>query len=174
LTIGNSVTEIGDYAFCDCSGITSLTLPNSVTTIGRSAFDGCSGITSLTLPNSVTTIGDKAFGGSDKLVEVNYDTAEPISASKNIFGESIYEKATLNVAKGGLERARATEPWMYFANIKEKENSVIEDVMAEFDPTAPVEVYNLNGMKVADTAEGLPSGLYIIRQGKTAKKVAVK
>ena len=65
LTIGNSVTTVGDYAFSSCSGFTgSLTIGNSVTTIGDSAFSSCSGFTgSLTIPNSVTTIGDEAFSG---------------------------------------------------------------------------------------------------------------
>lgn len=65
LTIPNTVTSIGDYAFAHCSRLTgSLTIPNSVTTIGDNAFRGCSGFSgSLTIPNSVTTIGDYAFEG---------------------------------------------------------------------------------------------------------------
>ena len=55
------VTSIGDYAFYDCSGLTSVTIPNSVTSIGDYAFSGCSGLTSVTIPNSVTSIGSYAF-----------------------------------------------------------------------------------------------------------------
>ena len=55
------VTSIGDYAFSDCSGLTSVTIPDSVTSIGNCAFDGCSGLTNVTIPNSVTSIGDYAF-----------------------------------------------------------------------------------------------------------------
>ena len=36
--IGNSVTTIGDYAFCRCYGLTSIVIPGSVTTIGDAAF----------------------------------------------------------------------------------------------------------------------------------------
>jgi hypothetical protein len=38
VTIGNSVTSIGESAFWCCSGLTSVTIPNSVTSIGESAF----------------------------------------------------------------------------------------------------------------------------------------
>ena len=61
VTIGNSVTSIGEGAFSGCSGLTSITIPDSVTSIGRSAFNGCSGLTSITIPNSVMSIGDRAF-----------------------------------------------------------------------------------------------------------------
>ncbi|MBE6614189.1 MAG: hypothetical protein E7631_02665 [Ruminococcaceae bacterium] len=60
---GYTVTEIGNYAFYNCSGFTgSLTIPDSVTSIGEGAFSDCSGFTgSLTIPDSVTSIGNHAF-----------------------------------------------------------------------------------------------------------------
>ena len=61
ITISNSVTSIGYKAFYDCTGLTSITIPNSVTSIGYEAFKYCTGITSITIPNSVTSIGDGAF-----------------------------------------------------------------------------------------------------------------
>ena len=61
ITIPNSVTSIGDYAFVGCSSLTSITIPNSVTSIDRNAFAGCSSLTSVTIPNSVTSIGNSAF-----------------------------------------------------------------------------------------------------------------
>ena len=128
----------------------------------------------MSIPGSVTTIGSYAFRGCDNLVEVNYDTTEPVSADKYLFSDDTYRTATLNVAIGGLDKAYGTEPWMYFVNIKEKQFAGIEEVTADFDPNAPVEVYNLSGEKVADNTDNLPAGLYIIRQGKTARKVAVK
>ena len=61
--ISYPVTSIGDEAFCDCSGLTSVTIPNSVTSIGQGAFKGCNVLTSVTIPNSVTSIGKGAFSG---------------------------------------------------------------------------------------------------------------
>lgn len=55
-----SVTSIGDEAFYDCSGLTSINIPNSVIYIGYNAFSHC-GLTSITIPNSVTTIEAYAF-----------------------------------------------------------------------------------------------------------------
>ena len=53
--------EIGEYAFHDCSGLTSLTLPAGITSISDCAFEGCSGLTSLTIPAGITSIGSRAF-----------------------------------------------------------------------------------------------------------------
>ena len=38
VVIENGVTGIGDYAFSDCTALTSVTVPDSVTRIGSSAF----------------------------------------------------------------------------------------------------------------------------------------
>ena len=43
----------------------------------------------------------------------------------------------------------------------------------EIDFNAPVEVYNMQGMLLGRDVRNLPSGLYIIRQGKLAKKLAI-
>ena len=73
VTIGNSVKSIGESAFAYCSGLTSVTIGNSVTSIGDRAFDQCSGLTSVTIPNSVTTIGEEVFGNCSRLNSVIVD-----------------------------------------------------------------------------------------------------
>ena len=42
-----SVTSIGNYAFRDCTGLTSVVIPDSVTSIGSYAFFNCTGLTSI-------------------------------------------------------------------------------------------------------------------------------
>ena len=42
------------------------------------------------------------------------------------------------------------------------------------DYTRPYEVYNMSGLKVADSTDGLTNGLYIIRQGSAAVKTMVR
>lgn len=59
--IPTSVTSIGDFAFCGCSSLTSVTIPNSVTAIGFQAFSGCLRLTSVSLGEGVVNIGSQAF-----------------------------------------------------------------------------------------------------------------
>ena len=70
LIIPDDITEVKDYAFYRCSGLTSVTIPESVTSIGNYAFSGCSGLTSVTILEGVTSIGDSAFSGCSGLTSV--------------------------------------------------------------------------------------------------------
>ncbi|MDE6295294.1 MAG: leucine-rich repeat protein [Muribaculaceae bacterium] len=72
VTIPNSVTSIGHYAFVYCSSLTSVIIPNSVTSIGHYAFYECSSLISVAIPNSVTSIGIRAFNGCYKLIKSAY------------------------------------------------------------------------------------------------------
>ena len=65
-----SVTNIGNYAFENCSVLTSIKIPNSVTVIGHDAFVSCSGLISIELPNSVTRIGTSAFAICSGLISI--------------------------------------------------------------------------------------------------------
>ena len=69
ISIPNSVTLIGHYAFCVC-GLTSITIPESVTWIGNEAFCNCGGLTSVTIPGSVTSILRGAFSHCANLQSV--------------------------------------------------------------------------------------------------------
>ena len=69
LTLPDSVTTIGDYAFA-ANELNSLTIGNNVTTIGDSAFYD-NELISLTIPDSVTTIGNWAFD-TNNLTSVNF------------------------------------------------------------------------------------------------------
>jgi hypothetical protein len=54
ITIPNSVTSIGDYAFYGCTSLTSITIPNSVTSIGDGTFGDCTNLTSVTFQGTIS------------------------------------------------------------------------------------------------------------------------
>ena len=70
VAIPNSVTSIGEAAFEDCEGMTSLTIGSGVTSIGSLAFSYCTSLTSVTIPNSVTSVGEEAFSGCEGLISL--------------------------------------------------------------------------------------------------------
>ena len=86
LYIEDGVTTISDYAFKDCTGLTSITISDSVTSIGNWAFRDCTGLTSVTIPNSVTNISDYAFSNCNNVYLLVYKNsfAEQYAISNNI------------------------------------------------------------------------------------------
>ena len=47
ITIPDSVTSIGDYAFVHCTGLRSITIPAAVTVMRNGVFDNCTSLTRL-------------------------------------------------------------------------------------------------------------------------------
>ncbi|MCM1072042.1 MAG: leucine-rich repeat domain-containing protein [Bacteroides sp.] len=72
ITLPESLTYIGTFAFYKCTSLTSVNLPKSLTNIGRSAFSRCSSLTSISQPESLTRIEDYAFYGCSSLSSVNF------------------------------------------------------------------------------------------------------
>ena len=69
------VTSIGNSAF-RLSGLISVRIPNSVTNIGNYAFQNCSYLSSVTIGNSVTFIGNQAFEDCSSLTSVHISDLE--------------------------------------------------------------------------------------------------
>lgn len=68
--LGGGITKIGSSAFYNCNALTEIVIPDSVTTIGYSAFENCSSLTEIVIPDSVTTIGGYAFNYCSYLTSV--------------------------------------------------------------------------------------------------------
>lgn len=79
LIIPNSINQINNFAFVNCSGIKSIRFSNQ-NAIGERAFYGCTGLTSLTTGKNVDFIGSSAFQNCTSLNEVNIVQGQ-ISAS---------------------------------------------------------------------------------------------
>lgn len=70
ITIPDSVTSIGAYAFYESSGLTSIELPDGVKSIGSHAFCYCSSLTSITIPGSVSFMDVYAFSHCFNLTNI--------------------------------------------------------------------------------------------------------
>ena len=129
--IPNSVTSIGDYAFYNCDGLTSIEIPNSVTTIGIQAFYSCSGLTSIEIPNSVTTIGNWAFAYSSLTsVEISNSVttigdlafdcysllsikchSEDVPKTSTTAFDNCPSEMNIQVPEGSVDLYKSAEPW---------------------------------------------------------------
>ena len=173
----SNVTHMNQM-FTNCRALTSLDLSNFNTnkvTEMNSMFKSCYSLTTLNLMN-FTPRNDTNF------TEMFYDceNLETIycnyawysgCVSENMFKGCTSLKGAVEFDPTKIDASMATPYGGYFTLYN---GSVTEISSADADADAPVEVYNLYGVKVADTTSRLTPGIYIVRQGKTVKKIAVK
>ena len=70
--IPNFITEIGEYSFCGCRKLKSLSIPNSVKKIDEGAFSGCDSLASIEFGSSLNIIDEAAFSGCTALTELSF------------------------------------------------------------------------------------------------------
>ena len=93
----DSVTNIGNRAFYNCSGFDNIVLGNQIESVGYGAFSGCSGLTEITIPSTVTSIGSSAFSDCSNLTTVNFNAtncAAMNSSSPTFDGCSLFTTYT--------------------------------------------------------------------------------
>lgn len=93
IIIPDSITEMIDVVFEECTGLKSVIIGRGITSIGTGVFNGCSSLTSITIPDSVTHISN-AFYGCNKLKDVYY--AGSICDKEKIHIPNIYNEILLN------------------------------------------------------------------------------
>ena len=71
------LTSVEDYAF-EAAPITSVTVPESVTSIGKFAFSDNSYLTRVHLGSGLTSIGEGAFVGATSLASLSVAPANPV------------------------------------------------------------------------------------------------
>lgn len=65
----SKLTELGDYAFKDCTALKTIVLPEGVTTLGNRAFGNCTSLTEFKIPSTVTS-GSEIFGTKNSVTKV--------------------------------------------------------------------------------------------------------
>ncbi|OAV64741.1 hypothetical protein Barb6_03123 [Bacteroidales bacterium Barb6] len=128
VTIPNSVTSIGDWAFYG-SSLTSVTIPGSikhfaeavfaactslksvlikegVIHIGNRAFQNCSSLTSVAIPNSAKGIGTMAFENCTKLQDIHleWDNPDGIFIAEDAFAGVPTTSCRIHIPIGSEEK----------------------------------------------------------------------
>ena len=61
VTFPNSLTNLGDQAFGNCSNLTTITIPGSVANIGVQAFEDCASLNAVYFMGNAPSLGSSAF-----------------------------------------------------------------------------------------------------------------
>jgi hypothetical protein len=92
ITIPDTVTFIGTYAFSGCEGLKQINLPKSLKAINWEAFRN-SGLTSITIPAGII-VETRAFGGCKSLTTLTL--GENVELREDVF-EECAELTTVNL-----------------------------------------------------------------------------
>jgi hypothetical protein len=81
--IPDSVTNVWQQAFWNCSALADMAINNSITTAGSGFFNGCTGLTNITIVDSVTDILPFTFYQCVNLNTITVDTNNPFYSSSD-------------------------------------------------------------------------------------------
>ena len=70
ITLPESVTSIGSWAFANCAKLEQVSFPAGLTSIDLCAFENCTALTAVTLPKRLTELGNEAFENCSALKSV--------------------------------------------------------------------------------------------------------
>ena len=187
----NSISELNQGIFRECTSLNNVSIPNTITNIGWVAFDSCKSLTNITIPESVTNIESQAFSGCTSLTEIICESSTPAIVYDNFVFQYIPATATLYVPVGSYDAYASANGWSYFTNIVENdeitglENTLTDNkvnisvengnIVINGTDNAKVEIYSANGQCVYNgTATTIPvtaKGLYIVKVGNKSYKV---
>lgn len=70
IVLPDSIVEINDYAFKNCTALTEVEMQEGVQKIGREIFGGCARLEKAVIPDSVVKIDQYIFKGCSSLVSI--------------------------------------------------------------------------------------------------------
>ena len=103
-------TNLGTYAFQNCSSLTSIgSLNSTLTEIPESCFLGCTGLTgNIDIPESVTILGRDCFYGCTSLTSITfYSLTPPTYGAASLIGASYI----IYVPASAVDTYKVAWPW---------------------------------------------------------------
>ncbi len=126
VVVEEGITEIGDYAFFECTSLTNVSLPGTLTkldgwggAVGNvdktyGCFQACTALTTITLPNSLTEIEPYVFNGCSALTRIDipnnvtkigkYAFFDCSALERVVFGNSLEELGENCFRNAGVKR----------------------------------------------------------------------
>ena len=154
------VTEIGEGAFQNNTGLTEVKIHASITSIGAKAFAGCKNLQAITIniivPINIAVISARGFTRTN---------------DGDVFEGVDKETCILYVPEGSVDAYKAAAGWKEFKNILAIGTTGIHGVVVSHGES--FDVFTLSGLKVKSkvtSLDGLPNGIYIVNGKKVMKK----
>lgn len=173
ITLDDNIRHIGDYAFMNAvlgigtDELAVCDLGEGLESVGDGVMYDATATRPFTLrlPATLRSIGKGAFSITGERVDVRCDAmTPPVCTDGDVFGDK--SQRSLTVPEEAAEAYRKAPVWREFGTI----NGVgaIDAVIAD-DTAAPVEYYNMQGIRI----EHPDRGIYIRRQGSSVSKVSL-
>ncbi len=175
VVITDKETEISENEFYGCTALKSVSMGDGVETIGNWAFSGCSSLDFFSFGSGMKTIGTEAFSDCTTMTKLYSKATVPPTCGTQALDDINKWNCELYVPQASIADYQAADQWKEFFFIKDIESGV-EEVFVDGEDysNAPIEIYNLSGLKVGDSTENLAPGVYIKRQGRKVEKIAIQ
>ena len=152
VVISDSISSINGSAFSGCTGLKTVYIGNGLTSIGSYAFSGCTGLKTVYIGNGVTNIGNYAFNNCYSLNNITINSLNcPATSSSTFYGVSA--NATVYVPYGTAATYAAATGWSQFNNITEMASSITVSVLSSNNSIGTVsEIHYANVFTLTATA----------------------
>ena len=147
ITIPNSVTSIGKFAFGNCTSLTSVTIPNSVTSIRESAFEDCTRLKDVYYTGSQSEWNKINIGSynqylTNATIHYNWFVETPLITNENETSFTVYNSTAI------IDSVNDVNLKLKSVNMNIAENS------SRFDKKKVVKKNDIKGKEIKFTKDG--------------------